>query len=151
MAKLKCLEKKLVNGVVVRTLFPQGYINVVDKMILVEEKFYEFLEADPDERPALLQAAAGKDTNGNDVIEHETFLGDSVIIDNNNCKVLAQKDVRKKGNKRSVVTVPLPDKRPTDVTYLSQYTTIIHAMVQAGNQDNANKFMFGLMLLTRCR
>ena len=148
MAKLKCLQKSTTG---VKTLFQQGYINVVSNMILVEDKFYEFLDADPEDRPALLQAAAGKDTNGNDVIEHETALGVSEIIDNNNCKVLAQKDVKRKGNKRSVVTVPLPDKRPTDVTYLNQYTTIIHDLVQAGNQANANKFMFGLMLLTRCR
>jgi hypothetical protein len=148
MAKLKCLQKNMVGT---KTLYPQGYINVVSNMILVEDKFYEFLDADPDERPALLQAAAGKDANNNDVIEHETAAGVSEIIDNNNCKVLAQKDVKKKGNKRSVVTVPLPDKRPTDVTYLSQYTTIIHDMVGAGNQADANKFIFGLMLLTRCR
>ena len=149
MAKLKCLQKSTTG---VKTLFQQGYINVVSNRILVEDKFYEFLDADPEDRPALLQAAAGKDTNGNDVIEHETApLGVSEIIDNNNCKVLAQKDVKRKGNKRSVVTVPLPDKRPTDVTYLNQYTTIIHDLVHAGNQLEANKFMFGLMLLTRCR
>jgi hypothetical protein len=149
MAKLKCLQKDA-SGTV-KTLFPQGYINVSNNLVLVEDKFYEFLEADPEDRPALLQAAAGKDAFNNDLIEHERSDGVSEIINNTNCKVLAQKDVKKKGAKKSVVTVPIPDTRPKDFTYLNQYTTIIHDLVHAGNQLDANKFMFGLMMLTRCR
>jgi hypothetical protein len=155
MAKLKCLAKSNANPPV-KTIYKEGYISVAENLILIEENFYEFLDADPEERPALLQKHAGRDPNNNKLVEH--MLPDnttSEIIDNTNCRIVAQKDARKKGNnKPSRVTMPMPDTRPLDFGYLAEYAQIIHNYYLSGtnaDKDKAHKFLFGVMLLTRCR
>ena len=134
----------------------EGYINVANNLILKEEKFYEFVFAEPDERADLIQAAAGADAATPPrpcVVKHQLPNGSLEAISSANCKVVGERDYKKKAGK-SKVTVPIPDTRPTDLSYLKGYAEIIHALYNTANpadKDLAHKFMFGMMLLTRCR
>jgi hypothetical protein len=125
-----------------------GYVLVVNNLVGQIEKYLEFLDADPDERPALLQAAA----TGNHVVKQLAPDGTFEAISNTNCKIVAQRDARRRtGNKPSRVTMPIPDVPPANFNYLAGYAQKIVALYAAGEQDKAHKFMFGIMMLTRCR
>jgi hypothetical protein len=156
MAKLKCLAKDN-STPPVKSLFKEGYIRVVDNLIGVEQNYYDFLDAEENERPEMLREYAGKDSNNNWVLEH--VLPDetkSEVIDNTNCRIFGQKDKKKKGaGKPSRVTIPIPHARPSDPdwTYLHEYAQAIHDYYQGNDESkrNGRKFLFGIMLLTRCR
>jgi hypothetical protein len=174
MAKLKCLKRDA--GGANPLIEPQGYIDVTKKLIMDKGNFYEFVSADPDERPGILQGYAGKDAYGKFLVEHVYFdqygVEKSEVIDNDNCEIVAQKDRRKKGNKKpSRVTMPIPPEYVPNVSYLDEYIIQIHAYWDeyknqyptqncttaksageiAADKDNARQFLFGIMLLTRCR
>ncbi|WP_374311235.1 hypothetical protein [Dongia sp.] len=133
-----------------------GYVNVVNNLILRLDKYLEFLGAEPDERPDLLQTAASNGTEGAFIVKQILPNGDFEAIDNTNCKIFAERDVRKV-KKKSKVTVPMPDMPPSNLNYLSVYATEIFNLYsvsgagQAAAREKAHKFMFGMMMLTRCR
>lgn len=139
MAKLKITDNA-------GNIIPTGYVRVVNNLILNEETFYEFVFAEPDERADILQRTAQPD-----IIKQQRADGQLEAITNNNCKILGEKDVKQKPNKKSKVTIPIPDSRPTSVDYLEKYAETIHNFYTAGDKASAHKFLFGVMLLTRCR
>jgi hypothetical protein len=145
-----------------------------------EDLYEDFIYADPDERVDILKDAAtffnskGKalkkyyvthlewTRNANGDLEEKP-----VEIDSNRCRIVVETDRRKRGRvKRSKFTVALPDRRPKgNVDYLAKYAEIIHTIYKEAEEldakklakeakakrSDAHKFMFGVMLLTRCR
>lgn len=143
-------------------LIVDEYVRVVEGLFLKVGNNYpnyqDFIEADPDERPALLQQFVV----GVNKITQQKEDGTTQPINGNNCAIITEKDRRKKANlKRSRVTVPMPDAPPEPLVagdpvfkYLLPYAKQIHDLyhdTDAAKIDKCTKFMFGVMLLTRCR
>lgn len=149
MAKLKIIDND--DGIARRRPNVQGYVNLVENLVLDPARYSEFLDAEEDERASLLQRAAGTDAQGRPcVIEQETSAGESEPIDEGNCRVLLTRD-RKRVARRSRVVMKLPDAPLYDVEYLDVYIEELCRLHQDGEHERACKFLFGMMLLTRCR
>jgi hypothetical protein len=142
-----------------------------------EDSYKDFIDAEPDERVEILREAAIKKGSGGEkdqmffvthlVVEGGKGLGPIVDtpreIDQKTCRIFVELDKRKRRRiKKSRFTVALPDKQPKHVNYLQPYAEIIHGLYKqaeaaptpqkaAAFRERAHKFMFGVMLLTRCR
>jgi hypothetical protein len=133
-------------------LLVDEYVNVVEGLFKQDPatgifpNYLEFLDADPDERPDILQSFVA----GPRKITQQSETGPEVIS-SDNCTIRSEKD-RKRRGKRSRVTVPMPDVPPTDFTYLDAYAKEIHRLYDdPATRQKCYRFMFGVMLLTRCR
>ena len=126
-----------------------GYINVA-KELLAPNTYQDFLEAEPAERADLLNVYAGKGGSGL-FVQHETQGGVSQQIDKTNCKVMVEEDIRKLARK-SKHTISFPDVMPSNdsLVYLQPYLDAI-IVLNTADPKTARQFMFGMMLLTRCR
>ena len=147
MAKLR-IEKA--NG----DLLVDEYVNVVEGLFKKEanglyENFQEFLDAEPDERPDILQSFVKGNRKITQQIPPNAAGETSEVISGQNCRILTEKDIKRK-HKRSRVTVPMPDAPPYDFAYLDSYAKQIHALYST-DKPKCYKFMFGAMMLTRCR
>lgn len=139
-----------------------GYVNVADNLYKNFDTWLEFLDSDPGERPDILQAAANG--GGTHIIQQEKADGTFEPISNNNCRIVGERDKKKKANK-SRVTVPIPDKpfvNVADFNYLGQYAQCIVDLYAGTNlsgtnpnnavdKNKAHRFMFAMMAMTRCR
>jgi hypothetical protein len=156
MAKLKMFIKNNYN------LGPstQGYINVVDNLVETPGNLDDFLEAEPGERADILNTYAGRETNADGSVtilnvQHEKKGGGgSVPISKDNCRILLELDHRTI-KRKSKHTISVPEEfvtavSPPDLSYLQPYIDIIVSL-DASNKPKAQKFLFGIMLLTRCR
>lgn len=159
MAKLKIFDD---TAPVPGTLSKQGYINVATNLIADIDNFTNNSTTDQ-ARADLLQGYAGLNhtvyqrTRADPSVPGDTE--DDVAIDSSNCKVKVEFDERKKGSgnfgKHNIV---LPKLEPGDslmsTGYLSGYVQAIHDLHGTGTApevENACKFLFGLMLVGRCR
>jgi hypothetical protein len=149
-----------------------GYVNVVDSL-LVQATYKDFLDADEDDRPEKLQSYASKGgTVPSCVVFHEVVASpknEFKSIDNDNCAIRVEKDKRKRKNKNkaSRFRISFPEGNKLDPPgYLDRYALEIFGLYAKGYGvklpdplvvkdqnalDKAHKFMFGMMLLTRCR
>ena len=127
----------------------QGYVNVVENLFATgsQQRFDDFLDAEPSERPSLLQAAAGGAANFE--ITQERNNGQIEAISDANCRIYAQKDEKRRG-RRSKVTMPIPDATIGDFLYLENYAQAIHDLFE-NDRVRCCKFLFGVMAMTRCR
>ena len=141
-----------------------GYKNVGREFV---KNFDDFERKGDNDRPDLLRKYANTNadgTTGNYVIYQLTRgnrPGDRVneAIDNNNCSVKITPDERRgNGNARGKHNIVLPKKEADDAAlstgYLAGYVKAIAELY--GNGSNAEvkdacDFLFGIMLLTRCR
>jgi hypothetical protein len=107
-----------------------------------------------------LQIAAGNDQSGKKCsVVHEVIAdpnNEFEEINNTNSVIKGERDRKKKKNSNnpSKYTIPFPDTRPPNVDYLQKYAQIIHDLYTqntAASKRRAHKFIFGMMLLTRCR
>jgi hypothetical protein len=150
----------------------QGYVNVVDNL-LVQRTYRDFLDADEDDRPDKLQDYASN--GGADptcAVFHEVIaspVNEFKKIDDDNCSIRVEKDKRKRKNKNkpSRFRISFPEGNRLDPPgYLDRYALEIFKLYAQGYGvalpnplviqdqnalDRAHKFMFGMMLLTRCR
>lgn len=126
-----------------------GYINVA-KELLNPVTYQDFLEAEPAERADLLNVYAGKGGSGL-YVQHETKGGVSEQITSAKCRVMVEEDVRRL-TRKSKHTISFPDVMPPNdnLAYLQPYLDAIIALNTA-DPKTARQFMFGMMLLTRCR
>jgi hypothetical protein len=139
--------------------FYEGYIKVVDALFQSDASFDEFVDADEDERSDMLQAYVGflptpRPGSYHHKVTHMTADDSVVDIDHGNCLIKTEKDKAKAPHrKRAKVTIALPPKKPPNFDYLQAYAEVIHDLYEGDATDkaNAHKFLFGVMLLTRCR
>ena len=137
----------------------QGYLNVVNELVMKPVAYQEFLDADPDERADLLQTAAK--VGGQTVPVTQLPPSGSIPqeISSSNCRIVSEKDRRIRPGRKSRVTVPIANDAALD--YLDKHCIVI-ATRYAGVPEaqlagtpaaklEARKFLFGLMMLTRCR
>jgi hypothetical protein len=143
----------------------RGYINVVDNLILNQGNYDAFrTNVDKKTRPTRLQGFAGIDENNiKCVVKHEPKNSAIEPIDDNNCDIEVHEDKRKDaGNPKSKYNVGFPEERPQNVDYLERYVRALYELYdlavkeidpvkKAKYTSDACKFMFGMMLLTRCR
>jgi hypothetical protein len=192
MAKLKICDNS-------ENLLPQGYINVVNQLVDLATpesaaNFQDFIDADPEERPELLQelvnvwpsspppAPNPPYPNPRPVfvvtqqkIDVPPGTPKQIAIDQSNCRIIAQNDTRVRAKKkRTRITMPFPDTRVPDFGYLEAYVQTIMSLYlevvpltppipnppppptyrvtqDAFKKLQTFKFMFGVMMLTRCR
>jgi hypothetical protein len=151
----------------------QGYVNVVMNLIYTAnlgtdpQTLLDYLDADPNDRPDMLQdycnspiPAPGTPLNQRQyLVFQQKSNGNTEPISQANCRIYAEKD-RKQGPRRSRVTQPIPDAAINDFSYLNTYAQKISDLWNGNQnavppvaQDRAKcvKFMFGVMMLTRCR
>jgi hypothetical protein len=146
-----------------------------------ENMYRDFLVAEPDERVDILKEAAtvfdkaGKPKKTY-LVTHLKVNGGKGLgkikdeteeIDSANCRIFVERDKRKRRRlPKSRFTIALPEDKPKDnVDYLQPYAEIIHKLYSeadaydangqpdkaAERRSRAHRFMFGMMLLTRCR
>jgi hypothetical protein len=145
-----------------------GYIAVVDNIVLDPDGLDEFVGEDDDAgftkgRTRKLRrhanSAGGKLRQQDDENQTED-------VTPRNCRIRAQLDTRKTGAKGfSKVTLSLPEENlmEADLSYVDDYI-IKFLQIWTGDsrlgmpppaanpaRSNARKFMFGVMMLTKCR
>jgi hypothetical protein len=155
MAKLKIFEN---NDTSADTNKPSkdGYIQVV-RRLTIPVAFNDFITAEPDERVTILNEFLSglNDNEGNPLkVWHQIKNGESRAITENNCQIHVHIDKRKVGNRPSKHTMSFPGIMPPDTGYLDRYVTAIVELYGDGsnaNVKNACDFLYGIMLLTRCR
>ena len=165
MAKLKIYENND------STLGPgkSGYISVSTELLNPQTRD-EFLLKYSSEGPELLNKYSEKSSGGL-YVQHETVDDNGVKasekILTSNCKIKVEEDKRKnpkKNNDKSHHTISFPDAEgfPLNLNYLQPY---VNAIIELNNgvpaspgvpavkpsPTDACKFLFGVMLLTRCR
>jgi hypothetical protein len=126
------------------------------------QNFEDFLNpANANGRPTILQNVVLDPHH----ITQETASGAVERITDQNCRIDSVKDKKKPTGGKSRVTVPMPDAPPTPPAgkptffYLMKYANAIadlHSQItdlenDFNGIDRCTKFMFGMMLLTRCR
>lgn len=146
-----------------------------------ESMFQDFLDAEPDERVNILKEAATiTDANGNVIkkfwVTHlvkEKDANGNIIevpreIQDTDCRIFVERDkLKRRRVKRSKFTVALPESLTGagNSDYLAPYAQIIYDLYRrakikedAGDlqdaarlRSRAHSFMFGIMMLTRCR
>jgi hypothetical protein len=150
---------------------PEGYIRFVDECILKPANFDKFIKADDFERAGLVQQFACRHPNDPSielcqVRQKPSGGGSAEPIDETNCLVTLNEDWQKKSS-ASKHNISLPRKwlkkdETPNIDYLNKYVEIIAKLAigeqaytdadkSAGDPVSAGKFLFGLMLLTRCR
>jgi hypothetical protein len=149
----------------------EGYARVVAHILKNKSNFTDFILEDDDERPETLQKIVRGSASDNDwpnlAVFHQVIKPSGVEyerIDGENCQIKIQRDKqkRKNRNKPSRYTISLPETKPdATLDYLHEYAVAVHDLYEAYDpvQDNrdhpdlvkARQFMFGIMLLTRCR
>lgn len=150
MAKLKIFEN---NDAAAGIPSKQGYINVATNLI---NDFTNFENESDKNRSDLLQGYAGP---AHTIFQRTRNPETDDPINSSNCKVNIVFDGRKKPNanfgKHNIV---LPEIEPGDsllsTHYLSGYVKAIHDLHGTGTQlevEAACNFLFGVMLLGRCR
>ena len=149
MAKLKIFENNNPNQNIPSK---DGYRSVTTNLL---NDLANFQNASDKERSDLLQQYAGKHT----IYQFTRNPDQDVPISKNNCKVNIENDERKKPNvnfgKHNLV---LPEIQigdpPLNVGYLDKYVQAIDSLYGNGSATevlSACEFLFGIMLLTRCR
>lgn len=132
-----------------------AYVKFVENLFLENspgtfQNYDDYVNEQPNRRADMLQGFVG----GLGTIKQQTASGTLEAINNNNCRVEGVKDEKRGGGPRSRVTVPIPTDPVKDFTYLKSYAKQIHDLYDESNpakMDKCLKFMFGAMLLTRCR
>lgn len=134
-----------------------GYCNFPLNAILNNGNFNAFLRAHDDDRADLVQKYAGTDSQGRKCdVTHLLIGGGEESINHDNCLVEIVEDLQKKGSK-SKHNISLPKQWTSgiempDIAYLDKYVTAIVEIVKDEKDPvKARNFLFGLMLLTRCR
>ena len=149
MAKLKITDA---NG----NILVDGYVNVVTQMVFTpdanteQRNLRDFLDAEPENRPTMLQKFTDPNATGQFIVKQERFNGNLVAIDDDNCRIVAQKDAKQRARNRSRVTMPIPDAPISDFSYLDDYARNVHDLFET-DREKCRRFMFGVMMLTRCR
>jgi hypothetical protein len=134
-----------------------GYTQFVQNAILNNGNFKAFVGAQDDERADLVQQHAGTDSKGRKCdVTHLLIGGGEDSIDHTKCLVEIKEDLQKKTSK-SKHNISLPKQWTSgnevpNIAYLDKYVTAIVKIVEVEkNPIKARNFLFGLMLLTRCR
>lgn len=148
------------------TLNEAGYIEIVEKIILDRDGFEDFTGEDEDDgkftkaRTGMLKKHA--EVAGG-LLQQKDNSGGVESVTRTNCRIRAKPDVRRQGgNGFSKVTVTMPEEplAISDLDYIDDYITkyleirsgapLPPATSQAAAR-RARKFVFGMMMLTRCR
>ncbi|MER9134074.1 hypothetical protein [Mesorhizobium sp. M0768] len=134
-----------------------GYCNFTLNAILNNGNFKRFVGAQDDDRADLVQQHAGTDPKGRKCdVTHLLIDGGEESINDRNCLVEIKEDLQKKSSK-SKHNISLPKQWTSgnevpDIAYLDKYVTAIVEIVKDEKDPvKARNFLFGLMLLTRCR
>jgi hypothetical protein len=137
-----------------------GYVNVVNNLVAKPGKYRKYQKR-PNQRPTMLQDAASNGAAGTHLIKQmvlndPTGVGEEPITEDN-CYIVGDRDQVRDASDAdgasSRVTVPMPPE-PMDAAdafdYLDKYAQKISDL-WATDRPKCRKFMFGVMLLTRCR
>jgi hypothetical protein len=157
MAKLKIFKDNNVNAEIPSA---DGYVNVTQNLILVANSYDYFRENNHKaERPTLLTTHAGYEGNTKLKVYHELAAGGSAEITDGNCTIEVTEDQKKpNGGNPSKFNIGFPPERPLSVNYLKPYVQVLGSILFDPSEPDGDKrleracqFLFGMMLLTRCR
>ncbi|CAN5294203.1 hypothetical protein BH10PSE7_BH10PSE7_39050 [soil metagenome] len=143
----------------------QGYIEVVEQAILDPDGFEDFCQEDDNggftrARTKLLIAWANSHGGRLKQLDH---TGSPVNVTKDNCRIRARADVRAESGTFSKITISVPEEQIAvgDLVYVDHYIskfldiyrngTTLPAPTSTASARNARKFMFGVMMLTKCR
>jgi hypothetical protein len=142
-----------------------GYIAVVDKLILDPDGLDDFAGEDDDAgfTKARTRKLRKHANSGGGKLRQQDDQDQPEDVTPKNCRIRAQLDTRKTGRRGfSKITVSLPeeDLQIGDLNYIDDYIDKF-LMIRSGSHlpgqtsdataKNARKFMFGVMMLTKCR
>ncbi len=154
---------KIVNGN--GTINEAGYIAVVDKLILDADGLDDF--AGEDDEAGFTRARTRKlrkhANSGGGTLRQLDEQDQPEDVTPKNCRIRAQLDTRKTGRRgfnKVTVTLPEEELQAADLNYIDDYIAKFLMIRSGANMpaqtsnaaaQNARKFMFGVMLLTKCR
>jgi hypothetical protein len=163
MSGLKIVARD-VTGNLTEDVCPEGYIRVTEQVIVSPAPNFGKLEHPPAPHPP-----GGEEGHRADVLQDlmsippvidgaVTTLDKDWLIDHDNCRIKLEKDEdldgdkqKKKVNKPAKHTLPLPPQPLTSLHYLDEYILALWGLVNKGDLDKARKFLYGVMMLTKCR
>jgi len=151
MAKLKIFDGNNPAGAIPSQ---DGYRNVTKNLLA---DLPNFLSATDKKRSDLLQQYAS--SVGSHIIYQLTFNPETnQAIDSSNCKVNVDEDERSNAGTFGKHNMVIPDQHvgdpPINPGYLEEYVKAIVSLYGGGTPTeilSACEFLFGIMLLTRCR
>ena len=127
----------------------EGYVAVTENFILSQAGYNSFEGTGaPGARADTLQQVVTTNVPTSVV----TTLNKDVAISSGNCHISAKKDDNHiPGQAPAHITVPMPPAVLTSLGYLDEYILALNALVSAGDLSKARRFLYGVMMLTRCR
>lgn len=143
-----------------------GYIAVVDKIVLSDEGLDTFVGEDVDDRftKARTRQLVKYATDGTNAVVQQLDEQDAPVdVTPKNCRIRAQLDVRKPDRRGfNKVTLSMPEEALVvgDLNYLDEYIekflqirsgVALPAQTSPAAARNARKYMFGVLMLTKCR
>ena len=134
----------------------EGYINVAQQVLANFDIFQNTSEVN---RSDLLQTYANQDGGSHIIYQQTRNPTDNVPITHSNCKVVIRHDERVKPaqaiSKHNMVFPEMQVGDPPITTgYLANYAKAVVELYGGGTAGEVSKacdFLFGIMLLTRCR
>ncbi len=137
---------------------PAGYMAVTEKIILSKPGFKAFVgdhngSGKPGKRAEDLQKVV--QTNVPDAVV--TTSNNNTPITKNNCQIKAVPDEDFHPGHKAKHTVPMPPTFLNSISYLDEYIDAFLALwndekkPEAQRKDEGRKFLYGIMMLTKCR
>jgi len=151
MSGLKVVKKDA-NGNPTHNINPAGYMAVTQKIILEQAGFSGFVDGgngsgNPGERAKFLQDVV--QNNVQDAVV--TTSNNNTPITKDNCLVTAVPDEDLRPGHKARHSVPMPPTPLNSITYLDEYINAFLDLWNNGQKDDARKFLYGIMMLTKCR
>lgn len=129
-----------------------AYVEIVDEIVMDAAQFENFTEARGPKKKARKLRNLVRGTGA--TLTH-VANGAEEEIDPDHVSVDAEVDwPAMQSGGRARYTVPLPPAHQADLNYLGKYAQEIVDLYNTGvaaDKDKAHRFMFGVMMLTRCR
>lgn len=147
------------------TINEAGYIAVVENIILNQDGLDDFSGEEGDSRftKARTKKLRNHANSGGGKLKQLDDQDQPEEVTTKNCRVRAELDTRKasrKGFSKVTVSLPEEDLQVGDLNYIDDYiakflfirsATNLPGPSSADAARNARKFMFGVMMLTKCR
>ena len=148
MAGLKIVLKDAA-GIPTDDISVDGYVAVTDSVIFSPTGYSSFEGTGaPGARADYLQQVVANHVPMSVV----TTLNKDIPISSGNCHISAKKDDNHvPGHAPAFITVPMPPAVLTSLGYLDEYILALNTLVSGGDLNKARRFLYGVMMLTRCR
>lgn len=122
-----------------------GYINVTEEIFITEPIFDDIADYDSDDLVKFLRGNGR--TDGSNNVTYDT--GKNLRKKKVKLTATYDDDANRRGKRK--FNIHLPEDNPGAFDYLDNYIDALIELKTDGRDEDARRFLFGVMLLTRCR